>query len=153
MSVQIHNVEWNKYIRYCYKLALCLKKHIGGKTAIVTMPRGGYIPSSIIAYQLNISRIFSCGYQSYVGKEKGLGETYQGLPRDISDLETIFLIDDIIDTNKTVSDVKYLIDSKNINGFNLYVASVFVKSKSKEYADFYIEEIPDNVWVKFPYDR
>jgi xanthine phosphoribosyltransferase len=125
------------------------------KSIIVTAPRGGYIPSGIVSYQLNIDRIYSCGYKSYVDKTSRDYCLYQEIPirvRNMSDeSDTIFLIDDIVDTSKTISNIRNMIN-KNNNEVKIYSASVFVKKASKRFVDFFVKEIPDETWVEFPYD-
>jgi len=153
MKRAVYSVNWNDYISYCYALAEQLNEKITVNTVIVTAPRGGYIPSSIIAYQLGIDRIFSCGYSSYKGRKKRQEiEIYQELPFFVMEADTIFLIDDIIDTSQTIMDIRSLI-RKNTNKPNVYTAAVFVKEKSKINADFFIKVVPDKEWVEFPYDR
>lgn len=152
MSMSLYSVNWEEYIGYCYDLSNLLKKSIWGRTVIVTAPRGGYIPSSIIAYRLGIDKIFSCGYSSYKEKEKSGTTVYQELPFFIMEADTIFLIDDIIDTSQTIIDIRNII-KKNNHKSSVNTAAVFVKEKSQHNADCFIKIIPDDKWVEFPYDR
>jgi xanthine phosphoribosyltransferase len=152
MTKSTYKITWNKYISHCYTLADYLQEYRDDHSAIITMPRGGYIPSSIISYQLKIGQIFSCGYQSYIGRAKKQKNIYQNLPNTLINFTTVFLIDDIIDTNQTMTDVNSLILKKNPK-LKIYIASIFIKKQSKEFTKLYIEEIPNNVWVRFPYDN
>jgi len=156
MPNRILKIEWADYIGYCYSLCHILKGYVGEKTVIVTAPRGGYIPSGIVAYQLNIDKIYSCGYSSYVGKTSRDYRIYQELPMRFNNLPdesgTLLLIDDIVDTSKTISNISKIIN-KTSNKIRIYVASVFVKSGSKHAVDFFVKEIPDNTWIEFPYDN
>jgi len=150
--MKIRKITWAYYIKCCYCLSNLLKEKTNDKSIIITMPRGGYIPSSIVSYVLGINKIFSYGYSSYQNKTKVGKNIYQDLSSCNLSKCNVFLIDDIIDTSHTVDDAKKHILSKDAD-INLFVASVFVKKNSLSAADFYVKVLNSNEWLEFPYDE
>lgn len=99
--------------------------------AIIGISRGGIIPATLIAYHFNAQiRITGQPFLSV----KTFGPT--------------LLVDDVSDTGKTLEEWKrncLLIKE-------LRTATLFIKPSTKFVPDFHYEEVPDNVWLKFPWE-
>jgi len=104
---------------------LC-KKLQGRKFQFITgLPRGGLIPAVLISHKLDIT------YKSF------------HLPKSIP-LNEYLLIDDIADSGETLLD-------RNYEGF--VKATLHYKPHSVVKPDFYAREIPNDLWVVYPWEN
>lgn len=64
--------------------------------------------------------------------------------------KNILLVDDVVDTGWTMGYLKDFLE-KNLSR-TVKTATVFVKVPQEHYPDFYIIEVPSDVWIHFPDD-
>ena len=109
---------------------------------IVAITRGGLVPASIIARELEIRLVDTVCISSYDGRQQG----------DISVLKSPdtygddwLLIDDLVDTGKTASVVKDMLPKAHF-------ATVYAKPAGRPLVDTFITEVSQDTWILFPWD-
>lgn len=144
-------VTWGQLHNDTRKLAQRLKfnEWIG----IIAITRGGLIPASIIATELNIRIIDTLCISSYVPakyefQEKGALVVLKG-GEEVSNIiehgKDWLLIDDLVDSGQTAKLARDLLP-------RAYFATLYAKPDGKETIDTFITEIPQDTWVVFPWE-
>lgn len=127
-----------------------------GIDRIIGLSRGGLVPATILANNLNVREVYSIGVASYDDRSNtpGVMNTYQRLPSNapgFSRGDNVLIVDDISDKGKTFEHVYNLTESQH--DCMLYSASIFIKPKTKHTPDFYHSQVPEDQWVVFPWER
>jgi len=126
---------------------------------IVALARGGLVPATIMANRLGVRHVYSLGISSYDQYESGEElpgelEMYQRIPTNVKRLkndECLLIIDDISDRGSTFLYArKYL---ENILGGNIITMSLVIKPETKHVPDYYHEEVPQDQWIIFPWEK
>lgn len=109
-------------------------------TGIVAIARGGIVPGLILTHQLNLPiRILEVNkYHTTANIEV---EDYS------PEFGFTLIIDDIIDQGDTMSEVV-----KMFRGSKFKSTCLFWKPHSKYKPDYYIEKVPNDVWLVFPWE-
>ena len=138
----------------CEKLAKEIrKKYEEDRIQIVALAKGGLVPARYLAKCLGIKRIYSIGieYYSDVNQTFEVPYVYQKLTNDFKEKDIILIVDDIVDSGKTMGvAMQEIIDHK---GKHVLGCSLHYKSKSTYTPDYYGEEVPDEVWVIYPWEK
>ncbi len=136
-------VSWEELHKAGRQLAKALHDITQWK-GILTVTRGGMVPSAIIARELNIRMIDTICISSYEGQDRGQ-LTLSKAP-DISDEGAGWLIiDDLVDTGKTAAEVRSRYP-------RAHFATIYAKPAGIEYVDSYVHEVTQNTWIRFPWD-
>jgi hypoxanthine phosphoribosyltransferase len=139
--------NWNTY----YRLVVSLKNKIKTKpNIVVSIGKGGSIPGVILAEHFDINNL-NIGLKSYNNFNQTKMIEYQSLP-SYESLRGAFvlLVDDLADTGTTF---KYAIDKFKEKGVEyVETASVFRKAKSTFIPDYFVEEVPSDVWIVQPWE-
>ncbi len=109
---------------------------------IVAITRGGLVPASIIARELEIRLVDTICISSYDYQQQG--ET-QVLKSPETESEGWLLIDDLVDTGKTARIVKNLLPKAHF-------ATVYAKPAGRPVVDTFITEVSQDTWILFPWD-
>ena len=109
---------------------------------IITITRGGLVPASIIARELEIRLVDTVCISSYDFKDQGEIRILKPVEIDSNDW---LLIDDLVDTGKTASIVKEMLP-------NAHFATVYAKPAGRPLVDTYITEVSQDTWILFPWD-
>lgn len=135
------NVSWDEFHKDT--LALVKKiKTIGEFDSILSVARGGLVPTGIIATELDIRKIDVVSIESYKDNEKA--EHIIHKHSNLSD-ERVLVVDDLSDSGDTLRLIKTQYP-------NATVATVYVKPAGIDAVDFYIKEIKQQKWVVFPWE-
>ena len=117
---------------------------------IVGIARGGVIPATLFAYQLNLKDIYITQLSSY-DKDNKHTTLFEKVPLNISDIlnKKVLFVDDISDTGQTLNYIKqtyskYTMDSK------FYTCIYKVKSIFKP--DYYGKIVNEDTWLDFPWE-
>lgn len=123
----------------------------GGWKAIVAITRGGMAPAMIIARELDIRVIDTISVKSY---HSGGGKADQRReakvlkspdPELVGDGTGILIIDDLVDSGKTLELVRQLYPKA-------HVATVYAKPQGRPMVDTFITEVSQDTWIFFPWD-
>ena len=109
---------------------------------IVAITRGGLVPASIIARELEIRLVDTVCISSYDFKELGESKILKSV--DIDD-ENWLLVDDLVDTGRTAGIVKDMLPKAHF-------ATVYAKPEGRPLVDTYITEVSQDTWILFPWD-
>ena len=109
---------------------------------IVAITRGGLVPASIIARELEIRLVDTVCISSYDFKEMGESKILKSV--DIDD-ENWLLIDDLVDTGRTANIVRDMLPKAHF-------ATVYAKPEGRPLVDTFITEVSQDSWILFPWD-
>lgn len=151
---KIDQNELNGIIDY---LAYAIKSHQDWHPdIIVTMAKGGLIPSRLLAKALNISRILSYGISFYDENDQKEVEPviYQGLEGCKKYIlnKKILLVDDIADTGESFMSCKDHLIELGVYRDNIRSCSLYYKKQSRIKPTYYFSVLNDDVWAYFPWE-
>ena len=134
-------ISWEQLHRDSKALAWRLLD-MGSWEGIVTITRGGLVPASIIARELEIRVVDTVCISSYDFKDQGEAEILKSVDMDG---DGWLLIDDLVDTGKTASLVRDMLPKAHF-------ATVYAKPEGRPLVDTYITEVSQDTWILFPWD-
>ena len=118
----------------------------GAWKAIVAITRGGMAPAMIIARELDVRTVDTSSVKSYSHQEQSEAEVLKAPDTDIiGDGTGILIIDDLVDTGRTLKVVRDLYP-------NAHFATVYAKPEGREMVDTFITEVSQDTWIFFPWD-
>ncbi len=118
----------------------------GSWRAVVGITRGGLVPAMIVARELDIRVVDTISVKSYSHQEQREAQVTKH-PQDalMGDGEGILIVDDLVDTGKTLELVRKLYPKAHF-------ATVYAKPKGKPLVETYITEVSQDTWIFFPWD-
>lgn len=120
---------------------ICKSMEIKG---IIAIARGGVYPAGIFAQDLDIRDINIICSTSYENKKQLEVPKLTRCPE--GDGEGYIIIDDIVDTGKTIREIRKKLPKAH------YVA-VYAKPEGVDLVDSHSVFVEQDVWVTFPWDR
>jgi hypoxanthine phosphoribosyltransferase len=118
---------------------------------IVTLAKGGLIPSRLLARELKINEIYSVGLSCYEDKSmRTQVHIYQPLSCTFKFNDKILVVDDIIDTGESIKALERFLKLRNVIDYK--ICSIIYKKKALITPDYYAKVVPDNQWVVFPWE-
>lgn len=113
---------------------------------IVAITRGGLIPSSILARELDIRLIDCISIVSYDDRVQGDPTVIKDVQKDlVGDGEGWLVVDDLVDSGVTARLVKKLLPKA-------HVATVYAKPQGQDAVDTFVVPIEQTTWLLFPWD-
>ncbi len=109
---------------------------------IVTITRGGLVPASIIARELEIRLVDTVCVSSYEGRDQGESTILKSVDIDSEDW---LLVDDLVDTGQTARMVRDMMPKAHF-------ATVYAKPEGRPLVDTFITEVSQDTWILFPWD-
>ena len=109
---------------------------------IITITRGGLVPASIIARELEIRLVDTVCISSYDFKDQADIEILKPVDIDSNDW---LLIDDLVDTGQTARIVRDMLPQAHF-------ATVYAKPAGRPLVDTFITEVSQDTWILFPWD-
>jgi xanthine phosphoribosyltransferase len=144
------HISWDQIHRDSRALAWRLDKRGPGKdgswTAIVAITRGGMAPAMIVARELDIRQVTTISIRSYDHQSQSAPVILnQPPPEMMGDGTGILVIDDLVDTGKTLEVVRAMYP-------NAHFATVYAKPKGEPMVDTFITGVSQDTWIFFPWD-
>lgn len=148
------HVSWDQIHRDARALAWRLQGRgpdDGAWKAVVAITRGGMAPAMIVARELDIRTVDTISVKSY---HSGGGKADQRREAQVlkspdtammGDGEGILVIDDLVDSGKTLELVRQLYPKAHF-------ACVYAKPEGEKQADTYITSVSQDTWIFFPWD-
>jgi len=141
-------VSWDQFHRDCRALAWRLNG-AGPFEAIVSITRGGLVPSAIVARELGVRMIETICIVSYgefkqletLDIVKDVAPSISGAPHP----ERVLVVDDLVDTGKTAQVVR-----RKLPG--AHIATVYAKPQGRPQVDTFVTEVSQDTWIYFPWD-
>ena len=134
-------ISWEQLHRDSKALAWRLVE-IQAWQGIVAITRGGLVPASIIARELEIRLVDTICVSSYDYQQQG--ETAV-LKAPAAESDGWLLIDDLVDTGNTARIVRNLLPAAHF-------ATVYAKPAGRPIVDTFITEVSQDTWILFPWD-
>lgn len=126
MKLHIKKIDWDEYIDLMYKLGGRIRKSKDKLDCVYGIPRGGLIPATFLSHYLNIPLVTDMF-------------EYKG---------NLLVVDDLVDSGKALTKIyTTLLYAKIIS------ATLHYKPQSTITPDFYVEEVPNDVWIHYCYER
>lgn len=124
-------------------------------TGIVAIARGGLVPARYLASLFGIRRIYSIGIEFYTENSRREGannvpEIYQRLQNNFSADDIILLVDDIIDSGKSMWVATSELRRHGVS--KIITCSLHYKPQSSFTPNFYAESIKNNTWVVYDWE-
>ena len=148
------HVSWDQLHRDARALAWRLQGQgpdDGAWRAVVAITRGGMAPAMIVARELDIRTVDTISVKSY---HSGGGKADQRREAQVlkspdaglmGDGEGILIIDDLVDSGKTLELVRSLYPKA-------HVATVYAKPQGRPQVKTFITEVSQDTWIFFPWD-
>jgi xanthine phosphoribosyltransferase len=144
------HVSWDQLHRDARALAWRLDGHgpePDGWRAVVAITRGGMAPAMIVARELDIRTIDTISVKSYEHQDQS--STIKVLkcpdPSLMGDGTGILVVDDLVDTGKTLEVVRGLLPKAHF-------ATVYAKPAGRGQVDTFVTEVSQDTWIFFPWD-
>ncbi|MEE3316139.1 MAG: xanthine phosphoribosyltransferase, partial [Pseudomonadota bacterium] len=117
-----------------------------GWRAIVAITRGGMAPAMIVARELDIRVIDTISVKSYNKQDRSEAKVIKSPDAELmGDGEGILIIDDLVDSGKTLELVRTLYPKAHFG-------TVYAKPKGRPMVDTFITEVSQDTWIFFPWD-
>jgi adenine/guanine phosphoribosyltransferase-like PRPP-binding protein len=139
--LKTYPISWEQLHRDSKALAWRLVEMQAWK-GIVAITRGGLVPASIIARELEIRLVDTVCITSYEGQQQG---NINVLKSPDTDGESWLLIDDLVDTGKTAGVARDMLPKAHF-------ATVYAKPAGRPLVDTFITEVSQDTWILFPWD-
>jgi len=118
----------------------------GAWKAIVAITRGGMAPAMIIARELDVRTVDTISVKSYDHQTQADAKVLKSPDLElVGNGEGILIIDDLVDTGKTLKVVRDLLPKAHF-------ATVYAKPKGRPMVDSFITEVSQDTWIFFPWD-
>jgi xanthine phosphoribosyltransferase len=141
-------VTWDQFHRDSRALAWRLTG-LGPFAAVVAIARGGLVPATIVARELNIRVVESVSVKSYDHQNQGNVRVLKSISAEIlamaQDGGKVLIVDDLVDTGATARVVREMLPGAHF-------ATVYAKPKGREMVDTFITEVSQDTWIYFPWD-
>ncbi len=137
------HISWEDFHSDTRKLAEKLK-HREWK-GMLAITRGGLGPATVLSRELDITNIDTVCIASYDDKSQGELQVLKGITLDDGG-EGWLVVDDLVDTGKTLKLVKELLPKA-------HVATIYAKPAGVEMADTWTAIVEQNCWVFFPWEE
>ena len=141
-------VTWDQFHRDSRSLAWRLQG-MGPFDAVIAIARGGLVPATIVARELNIRTIESVSVKSYDHQNQGEVRVLKAISPELIGKANaggrMLIVDDLVDTGATARIVRDMLPGAHF-------ATVYAKPKGREMVDTFITEVSQDTWIFFPWD-
>lgn len=141
--VKNYPVSWQELHRDAKALAWRLME-LGPWNGIIGIARGGLVPATIVARELEIRLVDTVCVVSYDHKDQGSAQVLKA--PDLSENGKGWLVvDDLVDTGQTARKVHELWP-------DAHLATIFAKPAGRPEVDTFVTEVSQDTWIYFPWD-
>ncbi len=134
-------VSWEELHRDSRALAWRLLEK-GPWQGLVAITRGGMVPATVVARELDIRLIDTVCISSYEDRSQG---KLNVLKRADGDGEGWLIVDDLVDTGVTAKVVRAMLPKAHF-------ATVYAKPAGRPLVDTFVTEVSQDTWILFPWD-
>ena len=145
MAAHYYTVTWDQLHRDARALAAaCMPR--GPFRGIVAVSRGGLVPAAIVARELEIRVIESISVISYA-QEAGSSVPPQVVKQaaHAGDGDGFLIVDDLVDRGDTARLVRAALP-------RALFACLYAKPAGEACADLFVNRVPQDTWLLFPWD-
>jgi|TARA_Y100000294_G_scaffold119156_1_gene110604 hypoxanthine phosphoribosyltransferase len=113
---------------------------------IVAISRGGLVPATILAREMDIRFVDTICIASYDEKDQSAIQLIKKPDEAVGEAgKGWLLVDDLVDTGATMRAAKELLPES-------HVATVYAKPDGMPFVDTFVHEVAQDVWIFFPWD-
>ncbi|BBD07025.1 xanthine phosphoribosyltransferase [Desulfovibrio ferrophilus] len=141
--VKTYPVSWEQLHRDSKALAWRLLE-LGPWEGIVAVTKGGLVPASVVARELDLRTIDTACIASYDWKDQGEARILKEATL-AGDGSGWLIIDDLVDTGGTAKILRAMLPKAHF-------ATVYAKPKGRPLVDTFITEVSQDTWILFPWD-
>lgn len=142
---QDYPISWEQFHRQSRELALKLKD-MGTWDGIIAVTRGGMVPACLVAQEVDTKHIETISIESYAHQDQSQEPIIHYAPTLENEGQGWLIIDDLSDTGNTFKLIRSMYPKA-------HYACVYVKPNGAPQADTYIENVPQESWIYFPWER
>lgn len=149
------NYTHKRYVSYeelqkkCVLLAEKVEKSGFNPDMIVSITRWWLLSAYFLADLLWVKSIETINITTRDGTHSWEIRDATKIPKDFTEFTTL-IVDDLVDSGKTM---KYILDQYTFNPLETKIATIFCKKDATFKPDFFVEELPAEEWIVFPYER
>jgi len=136
-------VSWDEIQSLCTELSATLLNRGLRRDRMLAITRGGLFPAGLIARELDIRQIDTIGVIAYDDQTVGEPRLVKAAAPEF--LENCLIVDDLVDTGATLDFIRG-------RTRNCTFATVFAKPQGAPKVDLYAREVPQDTWIRFPWD-
>lgn len=140
-------VEWNEFHSHAQLLAWKIAEK-GSFKGIIAVTRGGMVPATIVARELDVYLIDTFCAASY-GKKSGPDKAKKlkvfKIPQVAQGGKGMLVIDDLSDEGSTFRYIRTQLP-------NAHYAAVYAKPKALDAIDTYTLQVSQGTWIDFPWE-
>jgi xanthine phosphoribosyltransferase len=137
-------VSWEEIHRHSKALAWRLREK-GHWEGIVAITRGGLVPATVIARELDIRVVETVCVSSYDHQKQREVELLKPAMQKIGAGKGWIVVDDLADTGRTLELMKKLLPEA-------HYACVYVKPQGKPLVDSFVIEVSQDTWIFLPWE-
>jgi xanthine phosphoribosyltransferase len=137
-------VSWEEMHRHSKALGWRLREK-GKWQGIVAITRGGLVPATIIARELDVRVVETICVSSYDHQKQREVELLKPVMEKIGTGKGWIVVDDLADTGRTLELIKKLLPEA-------HCACVYVKPQGKPLVDSFIIEVSQDTWIFLPWE-
>ncbi|MDP9196754.1 MAG: xanthine phosphoribosyltransferase [Pseudomonadota bacterium] len=137
-------VTWDDVQDRCRILAHRIMEQGCPYKKILAITRGGFFPAGILARELDIRNVETVCIDTYtVSAQRGDPVILKPPAPEYTD--EVIVVDDLVDTGSTLALLK-----QHLKRF--ITVTIFAKPRGESLVDLYHEKVPQDTWVRFPWD-
>ena len=137
------HVSWETFHRDSQALAWRLAE-LGPWKTVVAIARGGLVPATIVARELDIRHMDVISIASYDETTQVQGRLEVLKSMDGTG-EGVLVVDDLVDTGNTARLVRQMLPQAHI-------ATVYAKAAGKPDIQSFVTEVSQDTWIVFPWE-
>ncbi|MDD6180837.1 MAG: xanthine phosphoribosyltransferase [Desulfovibrionaceae bacterium] len=138
------NVSWEEFHRQARTLAGRLRS-IPSLKGIVAVTRGGLVPASVLAAELDIRRISVVGAVGYTA-ERERDRELKVTGNVGHDGAGWIVVDDLVDSGRTMRHLRTMLP-------RAHFAAVYAKPEGRPAVDSCVAEVAQDTWIVFPWEK
>jgi len=143
--MKLNELSWRKIESQCRKLVKQIEEANFKPEIIISVGRGGMIPSRIISDMISLNTICMIYTKLYVGINKRNDKPTISSFHHFIHGKNVLIVDDIIDSGLTIEAVIEELQTKKPNA--LKTACLLCKDHVVRRPSFYAEECKQNHWI------
>lgn len=114
---------------------------------IVAITRGGLVPTALLARHLDLRLVETLCIGSYAGRDRGDPQILKAPDQAMSgDGAGWLAVDDLVDSGGTAGKLRQILPQ-------VHLAVLYAKPLGRPLADTYVEEVPQETWLVFPWEK
>jgi len=149
METKKKHLSWNCVEKYIETISSEVVARNFAADCIISIGRGGMIPSRLLADKLNIKDIHIIQATNYIGFKKSDMPVVEIFSHNIEG-KNVLLVDDIMDSGDTVNAVLNGLRRNKAN--RIMVAALTVRHTAPNKPSIYGKEIKNDDWIVFPWE-